>query len=87
MTHSLLSVLLVVVDKTSGRGIMTCYVCWPAELSKDGLGENLSELDTHLVYKHIRTYLYERRVRDEVDVNIPKELMPQMTPCVKILCS
>ena len=53
------------------------------ELRQNVLGKDLSEFNTHLVYNQVER---SRRSSETVS-DVPKELIPQITPWVKILCS
>ena len=65
------------------RAVVTSNILWLVELREDVLRENLAEIHAHLVYTDVSTDTGRRNGGR----GIPKELMPQTTPCVKILCS
>lgn len=47
----LLPVLLVVVDETGSRRVMTLNIAFATQLLQDSLGQDLTKLDTHLVVR------------------------------------
>ena len=69
---------------TTHRAVVARDVLGLAELREDVLREHLAELDAHLVCARIRV---SRAHVEGAHADAPKELMPQTTPCVKILCS
>lgn len=65
------------------RAVMAFHVFGLLKLSKDILSQHFPELDTHLIYERGLSALQTVR---QISA-LPKELMPQTTPCTKILCS
>lgn len=63
---------------------MTDHVLWLLQLSENVLCKDLAELNTHLICTEKSVTMYET---GQISTDSPNELMPQMTPCVKILCS
>ena len=68
------------------RAVVPLDVRGRAELRQDVLREDLAELNTHLIYTTATDKFSAWRVCRQ-DVYSPNELIPQTTPCVKILCS
>lgn len=67
------------------RAVVANNIRWLLELREDVLGKDLAKFHTHLVCRWDISSIVQ--VPDTVYRASPKELMPQMTPCVKILCS
>ena len=62
---------------------MTDDIVGLVELSEDCLGQNLAKFDTHLIWDQLSAV----GAFSGIAVYSPKELIPQITPWVKILCS
>jgi hypothetical protein len=70
------------VLRKAHRAIMPCYISRLLQLCKDVLGEDFTKLDSHLIYDMVMSEDQEKRKK-----MLPNELIPQTTPCTKILCS
>lgn len=55
------------------------------ELSENVFGKDFTKFDTHLIYG--TGAITSDPQREGQEESIPKELIPQTTPCTKILCS
>ena len=71
---------------------MPCYISRLVQLCKDVLGKYFTKFNSHLIYHRerermaimMRLWVKGKEVEKK---KLPNELIPQITPCTKILCS
>ena len=66
---------------------MPCYIRRLFQLCKDVLGKDFTKLNSHLIYDRKKIIMMSRQRKKKKKKKLPNELIPQITPCTKILCS
>lgn len=72
-------------NQVTHRAIMPCYIRRLFQLCKDVLGKDFTKLNSHLIYDRKKIIMMSRQRKKKK--KLPNELIPQITPCTKILCS
>ena len=69
---------------------MPCYISGLVQLCKDVLGKDFTKFNSHLIFdkETEKRWVVCKKVRTNKEKKkLPNELIPQIIPCTKILCS